>query len=154
MLGLLVFIIVIGPLSIILHEAGHCFVARIFRADQVELSVGRGKSIFVWKQNNFRVEVNRFFFLGGYSNYHKEQAFNRFELVWISLAGPLLNLLIFLGTYWISIPFIHLGSLFNLWLCLVNLIPFKVAMQESDGYKVASILWKTVRYNHDFSKKS
>ncbi|QDP40513.1 site-2 protease family protein [Radiobacillus deserti] len=145
MVNILLFVLIIGPISILLHELGHCFAAFLCKADDIELTIGRGRSLVSVKKGKLRVNIKQYFFLGGYSNYQKMDSFHPTEMAVISFAGPFFNLLIFFSTCSVEHPAIQLGSLFNLWLCIINLIPFNIAMQQSDGYKVIVNFWNSVR---------
>lgn len=145
-------VLVVAPVSTFLHEVGHVLGAKWRKADLIRLSIGAGKQIafFSWKQ--IRVYFHLLFFLGGIAYNKRNEPYNRIEIIFISLCGPLSNAIaaaisFSLGGY--SLLPVRLFILFNLWLLAINLIPFNVRGKQSDGY----MIWKTISAKHAKRKK-
>jgi Zn-dependent protease len=133
-----------GPLSIILHEAGHTFAARTANADQMQLSIGIGKKIYGKYFGKLELTIHSLFFLGGFSASSRSTQFTSTEMIWITLMGPLTSALAAVAFYFIHLVFpshyVLLFFLFNAWLAIVNLLPLKVGEKQSDGYKIIQLI--------------
>lgn len=136
--ALLIFII--APLGTIMHELGHAIGARLLRADQIHLTVGSGKPIVTLSIRSFHMTINIVYFLGGMANSKRERDYSAGEAAFIAVCGPLFNGIFAL--FWVMLfyvmpsTFIWLMVLFNLWLFLVNLVPFQIKGKTSDGYTI------------------
>lgn len=143
---LLYLLFVVGPLSTILHEAGHVFAARTVNADYNLLSIGIGKKIYGKSFHTFQLSIHRLFFLGGFSASYRKRTFNSREKIWISLMGPFTSALLAFVFYFFHLIYPNnyflLFSLFNCWLAIVNLLPLNIGGKQSDGYKIVQILRK------------
>jgi regulator of sigma E protease len=109
------FVVALGAL-IVIHELGHYWVARWCNVKVLRFSVGFGKPLRTWVRGADRTEwVLAAIPLGGYVKMLDERegavapkelprAFNR-QNVWkriaIVIAGPLANLLLAIGLYWV-----------------------------------------------------
>ncbi|WP_461180633.1 site-2 protease family protein [Virgibacillus kimchii] len=135
---------VVGPLSTILHEAGHAFAAHMVNADRIRLSIGMGKKIYGISFEKFRLSIHQFFFMGGYSSSSRCKQFKSLEMIWITLLGPLTNALFTVIFYFVHFVFpnnyVLLFFLFNAWLTIVNLLPLKIGGKKSDGYKIVQLI--------------
>ncbi|MBB6455296.1 Zn-dependent protease [Salirhabdus euzebyi] len=132
-----VFLFLFAPISIILHEIGHAVSAWFLRADHINFSIGLGKRIYVKRSRKVQLIVHGLYFLGGQVSSERKVTFNPWEKVFISLGGPIVSgvvsvVLFFSG--FVHTKLIMLFFLFNVWLFIINLIPFRVGHRKSDGY--------------------
>ncbi len=139
---LLMVILVISPLSLLLHETGHTLAANVFTSAGVKLHLGIGPRLFTWKHARGEVAVNAIYFAGGMTiSSQPEKAYGK---IIIALAGPVTNL--FVATIAPALPLppsiIAWVLFFNLWLGITNLIPFKLLGKESDGWTVIKVIFK------------
>ena len=141
---ILYLLFVVGPVSIILHEAGHAFAAHTAKADRILLSIGMGKKIYEKSFNKLQLSIHRFFFMGGFSASSRNTAFKASEMIWIALMGPLTSGLLACAFYLIHVAFpsnyFLLFFLFNVWLTVINLLPLNVGGKQSDGYKIFRLI--------------
>ncbi|WP_377889416.1 site-2 protease family protein [Alkalihalobacillus sp. R86527] len=140
MYDLLMVILVISPLSLLLHEAGHTLAANVLTSSSVKLHLGVGPRLFTWKHARGELAINAFYFAGGMTI--SSQPDNAFGKVIIALSGPLFNLSAALLALLLPLP-LHIVALtifFNLWLCITNLIPFKWKGKESDGWTILKVI--------------
>ncbi|WP_226658469.1 site-2 protease family protein [Guptibacillus hwajinpoensis] len=141
---LLMVLLIIAPISLLLHEAGHTLAANIFTSASVKLHLGLGPRILTWRHSRGEVAVNAFYFIGAMTiSAPPEKAYGKIA---IAIAGPLVNLIIaaltFLYPFQSSITVWIL--FFNLWVGITNLIPFKLLGKESDGWTIVkAIIRKT-----------
>ncbi|CDQ19443.1 site-2 protease family protein [Halobacillus karajensis] len=141
---ILVLIFLVAPLSQLIHELGHIIPGLLFRSDHSELHLGRGKVLLSWKQKRVRVCIHLLFFQGAYSLNERESFFSNREKIWISAGGPLLNGLTASSLFFLSLEegygSFTLPFLFNLYLAVINLIPFSLKGKVSDGYRILQAL--------------
>ncbi|WP_281242759.1 site-2 protease family protein [Salinibacillus kushneri] len=143
----MIFILFIVPLSILLHEFGHAFMAYVFKADFIHFFVGSGKERAYMQVGRMRIHIHTLLFMGGVSVSEKENDFKDREKVLISVAGPLFNGLI----AWILFHYSHdsmavrLSFWFNLWLAILNIFPFRFKKKKSDGYICVEVLMKSFK---------
>jgi Zn-dependent protease len=141
---ILYLLFIVGPLSTILHEAGHAFAARTAKADHILLTLGFGKKIYDISYHKFQLKIHRFFFLGGFATSSRNKQFTHLELIWITIMGPLTSAFVALMFYFIHFLFPNnyflLFYLFNLWLTIVNLLPLNIRGKQSDGYKILKLI--------------
>jgi len=141
---LLFLVLVVAPIGTLIHEGGHAIGALLVRADHINLSIGLGKKIGTISFRNFQITVHMLFFLGGFVQSYRNASYRIIEVVCITLFGPINNglfaILFYLldGIYYNQ--YIHLLFLFNLWLALMNIIPYKIKGKQSDGYTILRIL--------------
>lgn len=143
-IGYLLFIV--APVGTLIHETGHAIGAGIVKADHVQLSIGLGKKIKSFSLKNFHITIHLLFFLGGFVKSNREPTYQPMEWLTISAFGPLHNIFYAIFFYYISVYFqsdyVRLLFLFNLWLAMVNIIPFKIRGKQSDGYTILQVLTK------------
>ncbi|WLR59623.1 site-2 protease family protein [Guptibacillus hwajinpoensis] len=142
MYDLLMVILVISPISLLLHEAGHTVAANVFTKAGVKLHLGIGPRIFTWRHPRGEVAVNAIYFAGGMTiSSQPDKAYGKLA---IAIAGPLMNL--FVAALALILPFhpsiIAWVLFFNLWLGITNLIPFRILGKESDGWTILKVLLK------------
>src|SRR5699024_2776953 len=125
-LNFIILILLITPISLLFHELGHLLGSKHLKADRIVISLGSGKKIFLMIM--FQVHTHS----------ERQPKFNNKELAFITAMGPLFSLIltVFLGLLLcvITSEIIIYFFLFNLWLTITNLIPFKFKNQMSDGY--------------------
>ncbi|WP_042223543.1 M50 family metallopeptidase [Oceanobacillus manasiensis] len=140
-IDLIIFLLfVAAPLSILLHETGHAIAGFIFNAERINLIIGRGKRFITYSFGKLHFTLHVVYFMGGYAENERTAPFNRFEKFIISFFGPLMNIVIFilaweLQSHYTS-EYLRLFAFFNLWLVIINLIPFTWKNKKSDGYNL------------------
>lgn len=143
---LLYLVFIVAPLSSLLHEMGHAAAARIVGADQITLSIGLGKRINTVIFDKVQITFHAIFFLGGLAKSERIIPYKSWEMVWITMIGPITNAFFAFLFYilYVMYPndYLHLLFLFNLWLAFVNSIPFKIKERHSDGYLILQTITK------------
>lgn len=140
------FLFLTAPISNVAHEVGHMIGAFIVKADHMHLSIGKGKRVVTFTFKKLKVTLRRLYFTGGQAESMRYKAYLPIEMVFITIMGPLMNLLCAFIFYLLfqvhPTDIILLFILFNVWLGLGNLIPFKFKQNYSDGYMILKILFK------------
>ncbi|WP_161568299.1 site-2 protease family protein [Anaerobacillus alkaliphilus] len=130
------------PVTIVLHELGHLFFARLCQAKEISITLGIGNELFRFKSFNTTF-IFCFLPIGGQTKYELLET-KSWQRRIISIGGPLMNgwvafLLLIpgigYGTQYITIWFQWL-AMFNIWMLLINTIPFKFGNYYSDGWIV------------------
>ena len=141
---ILLFLFIFAPLTILIHEFGHVLGAMVMRATHIEMMIGTGKKIFTLTGRKWKLSLHLLYFLGAHTSCERQPFFSKIERIIISSSGPLLNGIVgfFLHYY---IPLNHLMIwelfvLFNFWLFLINLIPYRIGGKPSDGYTILQLL--------------
>lgn len=142
-------ILVVAPFSNFVHEIGHLLGAKLAKADEITLVIGRGKKLFRLAFFNMELLIGRLFFSSGYTVSKRAEPYSNVEVFYITLMGPLLNAIIVFICYLLyqSLPntYLLIFMLYNGWLFVMNTIPYKVGKQESDGLiMVRAIFQKNV----------
>lgn len=142
---LLLLSLIIAPVSLFLHEVGHVIGARLMRATAICLSMGLGKKLWTFSFQNIDITIRTFFLWNYYTLSEREGSFDRYEKVMITLLGPLSNVGIaticwFVYHMLIQSSVIYLFFLFNLWVAVINFIPFKMGQKQTDGYTMMQLL--------------
>jgi Zn-dependent protease len=133
------FVLLIAPICTILHEFGHVLGAKSMKADSITLSIGAGKSICGFSCNHIHNSIHTLFFLGGLAYSERNKPYKPAEIIWITLCGPVGNgvaATVFYGLFGFTNVFVQLFILFNIWLAIVNMIPFKLKEKQTDGYTI------------------
>lgn len=133
-------ILFVAPLSALIHESGHMIGSILTGSNHVHLSIGHGREIASFSTEKLHISIHLCFFLSGQAISKRNRPYKTWELVFISICGPLNNV-IFVFLFYIiynSMPskYILLLLFFNGWLALTNIIPYKVNKKQSDGYIV------------------
>lgn len=140
-------IIIVAPIGTIVHEIGHVLGAKAVGAEKVTLTIGSGKKIGTLTFLNLVVSVHALFFIGGFVKGKRKKPYNNSQLILIAIGGPISNIIfgfLFYFFYLFTLnDYIKLLFLFNLWLAIVNIIPFKLGNKHSDGYTI----WQIIRKN-------
>lgn len=131
-------LLVVSPIGMVIHELGHAFGAKLVKVTHITLIFGLGKKIHTFIAKGVSVEIRACYFLGGYTKTSGYNSYTNKSVFWITLFGPISNGLFAIIFYYLNQmfvnPYINLLFLFNLWLAVVNIIPFKYKGKQSDGY--------------------
>lgn len=137
-------ILIVGPLSILLHESGHAIAARVVKADCITVSLGYGKILSSTVIERFQLNIHMVFFLGGLARSERKIPYKSSEIIWITISGPIANGLFTCLLYFIYViypnEYVYLLCLFNLYLTVVNIIPFRIKGKQTDGYTILKVL--------------
>ncbi|WP_413229840.1 M50 family metallopeptidase [Halobacillus litoralis] len=132
-------IFLVAPLSLIIHEFGHVIPGLIFKARLSIIHLGRGRLVFRRRLGSVEINIYALFFQGAYSINERHPCFSPSEKIWISLGGPLLNgftAILSLMSFMVhENRLVELLFLFNLYLAVVNLLPYSFFGKRSDGYQ-------------------
>lgn len=133
----IIFLMILAPLTIIVHEIGHVIAASFFQVNKIEMNIGTGKVIHSIKRGKVRLTFH-ILVLGGASTQTELESSSNFSDRLISLGGPLVNLLLFFFLFPFieqSVRYFQLFIYFNAWMAIINLIPFKLGTKKSDGWR-------------------
>ncbi|HLR73976.1 MAG TPA: site-2 protease family protein [Virgibacillus sp.] len=144
-LNLLLFLIfIVAPIGTVIHELGHVIGASLVKSDRIMLSIGTGKKLGTISLKNVDISIHTLFFLGGYTYYERKDTYQSNELIWMTILGPISSCLfayIFYYCYQVAPnSYFKLLFLFNAWLTIVNIVPFKFRRKSSDGYIIVKLL--------------
>lgn len=147
----LALVIVISPISLFIHEWGHVIGAKFIHAEYIKLSIGMGKPLCrLLCFRNVIIEVNQIFFLGASTESKRNKPLLAKDHILISFMGPLVSLIVAILCYYLAWflkdTYLYLTALFNLWLSIINSIPFKFGRRQSDGYTILKWLLKYTKY--------
>src|SRR5699024_1372672 len=127
--------LLITPNSIIIHDIALLLGAKHLKADRIVISIGSGKKIFSYNFNEMSIKSYLMIMFQAHTHSERQPKFNNKELAFITAMGPLFSLIltVFLGLLLcvITSEIIIYFFLFNLWLTITNLIPFKFKNQMS-----------------------
>jgi len=145
MIEFVLFIVIIVPISLFWHELGHLLGAKLMRATHITLTIGTGKPILKWTFNNMTFIINRLFIFHSLTETNSFHTLSKKDKFVITLMGPISSLLLSFITFCFDIFLFNnvilvYASLFNLWLGIVNLLPFKINEKQSDGYTILQII--------------
>lgn len=144
MIILLLFLLIVAPITVFIHELGHAIGSLMMRADKIELNIGAGRKLFSIENSKWTIGVYIFYMLGAHTASERDPYFSKMEQIVISGFGPLLN-----GVVWFIVQqwnpaddfgIWQLFALFNFWLFFINLIPFRIKGKQSDGYTILRAL--------------
>lgn len=144
---LLYLLFIVAPIGTVIHEFGHLIGANIVRAEKIVLSIGLGKRFSSISFKNITLHFHRVLFLAGSVNSSRTEPYTPFEKICITMFGPLNNIfftcLFYFLYLWQPTIYVKLLLMFNLWLAIINIIPFKIGNRKSDGY----IILKTILHS-------
>lgn len=130
--------LLVAPIGMIIHECGHALGAILTRATHTTVTIGSGKQIYMITFKRVTLKIHALYFLGGSTETDSTHLNVRHHIFWITLLGPLNNGLFAIIFYYLNhifgSPYLNLLCLFNTWLAIVNIIPFKFKEKQSDGY--------------------
>lgn len=137
-------VLIVAPISTVLHELGHVLGAKSVNADKVTLRIGRGKPLITQNRGRIRLIINRHFFIGGLTESEREPPYSRKEKMWITFLGPAVNgifaVISFLFLYIYPNKYLTLFLLFNVWMAVGNFLPFRIGEGRTDGYTILQLL--------------
>jgi len=139
----LLLVFIIAPISTLLHELGHVLGAKWSKADSIILSIGSGYKIAAFSCKRIRVSLHLLFFLGGMAYNERNKPYKSREIIIISLCGPVSNVIAAAVVFYFagfSYGFVRAFILFNIWLAVINLIPFHLNGKQSDGYTIVKAI--------------
>lgn len=143
-LTIIVLIFLVAPISLFIHELGHVLPGLFFRSERSIIHIGRGTVFFRCRWQKIELFIHLWFFQGAYSINERSPVFSNYEKIWISVGGPLLNgflaFILFVSLSEFDHTYVKVFLLFNLYLAVVNLIPFSFKGKGSDGYLVLQLL--------------
>ncbi len=143
-LNFIILILIIVPISLLVHELGHLFGGKHLKADRVTISIGSGKNIYSFTFNEMTLNIYLMVMFHAHTHSERHPNFSNKEFAFITAMGPLFSLIFtsFFGLllFVITSEVIFYFFLFNLWLTITNLIPFKFKNQKSDGYLILTLL--------------
>lgn len=142
---LLYLLFIVAPIGTFIHESGHALGAKLVKADKVVLSIGLGKIIGTISLRQIEIRLHTFFFIGGFVQSERHLPYTVGETCLISICGPLNNavfasFLYILQTSYFDNYFMQVLYLFNVWLAIINIIPFKFTGKQSDGYTIVQAI--------------
>lgn len=140
-LQLFLYMIIIAPLSLFWHELGHVMGAKLAGASQVVLTIGVGRPIFERVYNNVTIIIRKLFIFNSFTETKRPDLLSNYDKIVITFMGPVSSLVLSLLAYFLYVLILpHLLlvvlCLFNLWIGVINLIPFKINERQSDGYTI------------------
>ncbi|MEC5422348.1 site-2 protease family protein [Virgibacillus sp. C22-A2] len=141
---LLYLLFIVAPLSTFLHEIGHAFAARTVKADHISLSVGSGNLIKTIYLEKLKINIHIIYFLGGLAKSQRKIPYKNLEIAWVTIAGPIINgiaafLVFYLYTMFPN-NYLQLLFLFNCWIAIINILPFKIKGKQTDGYTILQVI--------------
>ena len=146
-INLFLLIFFIAPVSLLFHEIGHAIGAKWMKVTTIHLTIGIGKTMWEGSLLNIQITIKKVFVFNSFTAMIGERPLQNKEKVFISLMGPIFSgiLAFLLYLIYIAVPMstIYLFYLFNLWLVVINLFPFKIGQKQSDGYTIYKLLFKT-----------
>lgn len=152
-LGLLTFqefllFVLIAYASLFIHELGHAVMALLNKSDKSIIHIGKGPRLFKIKIGKLEIKLKRLFIFNFYNTAYRKEDYSKIEQIFMTLSGPLINGVLALVLWllymssWFN-PLLFISFLFNLWLFVFNLIPFKIGQSSSDGYTIYKLLFKS-----------
>ncbi|TFJ93769.1 site-2 protease family protein [Lentibacillus salicampi] len=137
-------IFVVAPAGTTVHELGHVLGAKSVEADQVFLSIGAGTTVYRTKWKHIHMTMRILFFIGGLTSSKRKVPYQRHEQIRIAALGPFSSFLAAVLCYALYTVYpnnyLMLLLLFNLWVAVVNIIPFRFKGKPSDGYTILSVI--------------
>lgn len=146
----LILVFIIAPISLLFHEIGHLVGASLMRATSVQLTIGLGKPLWQTKFANIHIMIRRFFLVNSVTSTVRTVPFSNREKITITMMGPLFSSMLTIITFiaynvFIPTDVLYLFYMFNLWLVIINLIPFRIKHKQSDGYTICALLIQRYR---------
>jgi len=137
-------VLVAAPISTILHETGHALAAKYAKADKIILLIGIGEPFKILTISNIQLVIHKLFFIGGMVESIRKQPYNKKEKIRITISGPVTNAITAMLSYFLYLmwpsKFLYLFFMFNIWVAVVNIIPFKIKGKQTDGYTVLQLI--------------
>lgn len=141
---LLFLLLIAAPISILLHEVGHACAARIINADLIIITIGRGKKLKTVCFKKLQIIIYNIYFLGGVAESKRNNPYQSLEIIWIAFSGPIFSGIVAFLFYMLNVlypnNYLQLLFWFNVWLAVVNMIPFKINEKQTDGYMIIKLI--------------
>ncbi|WP_368651996.1 M50 family metallopeptidase [Ornithinibacillus sp. 4-3] len=142
-------VLIVAPIGTLFHETGHAIGAKLVRADKIHLSLGCGNLSYTFRLQGFRLTLHPIYFIGGFASSERNKPYHVKEKILISIFGPFCNLIIACLIYFLYVQvqneYLFILVLFNLWLAIINLIPFTLLGKQSDGYTILKEISSAIR---------
>ena len=145
------FLLLAAPISNLLHEIGHILVARFFQVRGTQISLGIGPKLFGFKVGGTFLEINLVYFIGAFSTNDSSLEISDFKKAMIAVGGPVMNIVIavvMMRIYEIENMLVSLTIFYNIWLGIMNLLPYKFIGKASDGWVFLSSLFEQMKNNY------
>lgn len=144
--SLLTLIFIIAPISLLFHEIGHVIGASLANASSIRLTIGVGKPLWQGNVQNVQIIIRRLFLINSFTSTVRDEPFRNKEKIIITFMGPIFSGLLAAILYMIHYIFVpanlvYLFFLFNVWLVVINLLPFRIGQKQSDGYTIYKLIW-------------
>lgn len=140
---------IIAPFSLLFHELGHVIGARANHATSIRITIGTGKSLYQKRIGNVTMVIRHFFIVNSYTETYRDEPLKKFEEIIITIMGPLFSFILSCLAYFLFVVLVHetffyLLFLFNAWITIINLIPFRIGKRQSDGYTILKNVIKSI----------
>lgn len=150
LLLIIILIVIIAPFSLFIHEIGHVIGAKLMAATKILLTIGVGNILWSISFQNIDIYIRRVFIVNSFTSTVRDQPFTKKEKVFITFMGPLFSGVLAFISYGLYYSFssnlyLYVLFLFNAWLVLINLLPFKIGQKQSDGYTILHIILQRLR---------
>ncbi|WP_339227924.1 site-2 protease family protein [Oceanobacillus sp. FSL K6-2867] len=137
-------ILIIAPICTLIHELGHACGAKLAKADRIKLNLGIGKGHWTIAMNNLELTLRSIYFIGGVTESEREIPYKKSEIIWITFFGPMFNGVAATIIYIIyevnPNSLLQLLFWFNVWMAVVNMIPFKIKGKQTDGFAILRLI--------------
>ncbi|WP_078544129.1 site-2 protease family protein [Litchfieldia alkalitelluris] len=137
MLFIIYLLLLIVPVTNLFHEMGHALCAKLFKLSEIHIGIGTGKLLYRFKIVGIVINIHMLYFIGAYTtNEGSTNEIPQWQKGLISLGGPFINIVISIIVLLVTTQesmFFELFILFNLWVGLMNLLPYRIKKRESDG---------------------
>ncbi|MEK3908478.1 site-2 protease family protein [Oceanobacillus profundus] len=137
-------VLIIAPICTFIHELGHACGAKLVKADRIKINLGIGKRQWTSAMNNLELTWRSVYFIGGVTKTERERPYNNSEIIWITFFGPMFNGVAATFIYIIlevnTNGLLQLFFWFNVWMAVVNLIPFKFKGKQTDGFTIFRLI--------------
>lgn len=147
-LFLIVYLIIfVAPISLLLHELGHVIGAILIKSETIKLVIGSGKEVIqINGSSTLQISIHQWFFWGAFTESVQSSPVQPRKVVIVAVLGPAFSLLwaflFYYVTSFIAHPLLQLFFFFNLWIGVINILPFKIGIKQSDGYTIIRTLLK------------
>ncbi|MBP2077811.1 site-2 protease family protein [Oceanobacillus polygoni] len=133
-------VLIIAPICTLIHELGHACGAKLVKADRIKLYLGIGKRQWTVALYDLELTFRSIYFVGGVTESKRDRPYKKSEIIWITFFGPMFNGVAATIIYIIHEvhpnSFLQLLFWFNVWMAVVNMIPFKFKGKQTDGFTI------------------
>ncbi|QKY69240.1 site-2 protease family protein [Lentibacillus sp. CBA3610] len=135
-----------APFGTLIHEIGHVLGAKLVSADKITLTMGAGSTIFRFVWNKTDISIRVLFFLGGMAGSERRMPYQSTEQIIIAALGPVSSIIasgLCYGLYNVyPNSYLLILLLFNLWIAVLNIVPFRIKDKKSDGFVICQAIRK------------